>query len=41
MFFSILNRSCGRVEHSLLPVNISNGDRRVELIGMVLYGIRP
>ena len=41
MFSPILNGSCGRVEHSLLLVNISNGDGRVELIGVVLYCIRP
>ena len=28
-------------EYGLLPVNISNGDGRVELIGVVLYCIRP
>ena len=41
MFFPILNGSCGRVGHGLLPVNISNGDGRVELMGVVLYCIRP
>ena len=41
MFFPILNGSCGRVEHGLLPVNISNGDGRVKLIGVVLYCISP
>ena len=41
MFLPILNESCGRVEHGLLPVNISNGDGRVELMGVVLYCIRP
>ena len=37
MFLPILNGSCGRVECGLLPVNISNGDGRVELMGVVLY----
>ena len=32
MFLPILNGSYGRVEHGLLPVNISNGDGRVELM---------
>ena len=41
MFFPILDGSCGRVEHGILPVNISNGDGRVELMGVVLYYIRP
>ena len=33
MFLPILNGSCQRDECSLLPVNISNGDGRVELMG--------
>ena len=37
MFLPILDGSCGRVECGLLPVNISNGDGRVELMGVVLY----
>ena len=41
MFFPILNEICGRIEHGLLPVNISNGDGRVKLIGVVLYCISP
>ena len=41
MFLPIFDGSCGRVEHGLLPVNISNGDGRVELMGVVLYCIRP
>ena len=41
MFLPILDGSCGRVECGLLPVNISNGDGRVELMGVVLYCIRP
>ena len=41
VFLPILNGSCGRVECGLLPVNISNGDGRVELMGVVLYCIRP
>ena len=41
MFLPILDGSCGRVERGLLPVNISNGDGTVELIGVVLYCIRP
>ena len=41
MFFPILDGSCGRVECGLLPVNISNGDGRVELIGVVLYYMSP
>ena len=41
MFLPILDGSCGRVECGLLPVNISNGEGRVELMGVVLYCIRP
>ena len=41
IFFPITDGSCGRVEQGLLPVNISNGDGRVELIGVVLYCISP
>ena len=41
MFLPMLDGSCGRVEHGLLPVNIFNGDGRVELMGVVLYCIRP
>ena len=41
MFLPILDGSCGRVECGLLPVNISNGDGRVELMGVVLYCNRP
>ena len=41
MFLPIPNGSCGRVDHGLLPVNISNGDGRVELMGVVLYCSRP
>ena len=41
MLLPILDGSCGRVEHVLLPVNISNGDGGVELMGVVLYCIRP
>ena len=37
----MLDGSCGRLEHGLLPVNISNGEGRVELIGVVLYYNRP
>ena len=29
MLLPILDGSCGRVEHGLLPVNISNSDGRV------------
>ena len=32
MFLPILDGSCGRLDHGLLPVNISNGDGRVELM---------
>ena len=41
MFLPMLDGSCGRVEHGLLPVNISNGDGRVELMGVFLYCNRP
>ena len=41
MFLPILDGSCGRVEHGLLPANIFNGDGRVELMGVVLYCNRP
>ena len=41
MFLPTLDGSCGRVECGLLPVNISNDDGRVELMGVVLYCIRP
>ena len=41
MFLPILDGSCVRVERGLLPVNISNGDGRVELMGVVLYCNRP
>ena len=41
MFLPILDGSCGMVECGLLPVNISNGDGRVELMGVVLYCNRP
>ena len=41
MFLPILDGSCGRVECGLLPVNNSNGDGRVELMGVVLYCNRP
>ena len=41
MFLPTLDGSCGKVEHGLFPVNISNGDGRVELMGVVLYYIRP
>ena len=34
MFLPTLDGSCGRVECGLLPVNISNGDGRVELMGV-------
>ena len=37
MFLPILHGSCGRLECGILPVNISNGDGRVELIGVVLF----
>ena len=37
MFLPILDGSCGRVECGLLPVNISNGDGRVELTGVGPY----
>ena len=40
MFLPIRDGSCGRVECGLLPVNISNGDGRVELMDVVLYCIR-
>ena len=40
-FFPIDDGSCGRVEQGLLPINISNGDGRVELIGVVLYCMSP
>ena len=39
--FPIVDGSCGRVEQGPLPVNISNGDGRVELIGVVLYCMSP
>ena len=41
IFLPMLDGSCGRVEHGLLPVNIPNGDGRVELMGVVLYCNRP
>ena len=41
IFLPILDGSCGRVEHGLLPVNSSNGDGRVVLMDLVLYYIRP
>ena len=41
MFLPMLDGSCGRVEHGLLPVKISNDDGRVELMDVVLYCIRP
>ena len=41
MFLPILDGSCGSVEHGLLPVNISNGHGRLELMGVVLYCNRP
>ena len=37
----IVDGSCGRVQQGLLPVSISNGNGRVELIGVVLYCIKP
>ena len=37
----IADGSCGSVERGLLPVNISNGDGRLELMGVVLYCIKP
>ena len=41
MLWPILDGSCGKLECGLLPVNIFNGDGRVELMGVVLYCKRP
>ena len=41
MLCPILDGISGRLECGFLPVNISNGDGRVDEIGVVLYCKRP